>query len=70
MKVLLFTTFFIGFLSVAFFYCLSAVIVIGAKFLYLKIKRQPAVKPTPEKKRIKSIVVDPNEINRIYVKKR
>lgn len=77
---------FFGFVSTAFLFIISAVIVVGSKSLYLFIKskfpkkstppppaEQPEVKPkkpaTTKPKSIRSIEIDPDSIDRIYVKK-
>ncbi len=84
------TSVILGLFSISTLFALSVLIVVGIKFLYLKIeellnKTSPPknsfvqVENPPRKKRrlknlnkpktIKSIEIDPNEIDRIYVKK-
>ncbi len=57
-------------LIVLFFLCL--VLVVGVKSVYLRFfykpKPKPIVKQKP-KKSIKSVTINPDEIDRIYVKK-
>ena len=79
------SSFITGFLSTAFLFAISVILVLGVKALYLAIKDFFAQKtppeteikkpPAPRRKRRKtpapqrSIEIDPSEIDRIYVKK-
>lgn len=72
---------FLGPLFLVAFFIASVVIVAGIKILYLYFKREPVrlkpervkkpktVKPTPPQKPIRSIEINPDEVDRIYVKK-
>ena len=72
---------FLGPLFLITFFLASVVIVAGIKILYLYFKREPVklkpervrkpkiVKPAPPQKPIRSIEINPDEVDKIYVKK-
>ena len=72
---------FLGPLFIIAFFVASAIVVAGTKILYLYFKREPVklkparvkkpkiVKPAPTQKPIRSIEINPDEVDRIYVKK-
>ena len=74
---------FTGFLLIAFLFALSLFIVVGAKYVYYWLcqafgkqtavcqKQPPSTPKAPPKKRkpIRSIEINPDEVDRIYVKK-
>ena len=67
-------SFFLGLISLALLFFLCLVFVVGVKSVYLryfyKPKPTPIVKQKPKQKRkIKSVTINPEEIDRIYVKK-
>lgn len=68
-------SFFTGLLSliVLFFICLVVVIGIKSVIIYFNPKPvKPIVKPAPKKRKpktVRSISIDPEQIDRIYVKK-
>ena len=70
--------FYVGLLSVAALFFLSFILGVFIRATYLALKKFPAVKPAEKKKRkrklkspaaVRSIEIDPEQIERIYVKK-
>jgi len=72
---------FLGFCCVVLLFIVSLIVVLGVKVIILGIKQlyykfNPPPKPQPKAARpkrkrepVKSIEIDPNEVDRIYVKK-
>ena len=63
----------VGFLCTLTLFAVCFLIVLGGKVVFLTVKRYLAVeqptKVAPQRKPIRSIEIDPFEIDRIYVKK-
>ena len=65
---------FLGLFSLIVLFFLCSVFVVGVKSVYLRYfyKPKPKQKPTPkpkQKRTTKSLTINPEEIDRIYVKK-
>ena len=67
-------SFFAGLISLIVLFFLCLVFVVGVKSVYLRYFYKPKPKPIAEqnpkqKRKIKSVTINPEEIDRIYVKK-